>query len=100
MTFEQADANLAQAVAQLESGTLSLDESVKVYTQACNLLCNSVIHLHIFLSKKNWKIPGCNTCTHVDVFTVNYVYGSYGICRNRRHFAGYNMYVSLFRKYK
>ncbi|MEE1219633.1 MAG: exodeoxyribonuclease VII small subunit [Ruminococcus sp.] len=48
MTFEQADAKLAQAVAQLESGTLSLDESVKVYTQACNYLiyCKNELENH------------------------------------------------------
>lgn len=38
MTFEEANKKLDQTVAKLESSELSLQESVKLYAEACGLL--------------------------------------------------------------
>lgn len=48
LTFEQADTKLAQAVAELESGELSLEESIKVYEKACQYLmyCKNELENH------------------------------------------------------
>lgn len=38
LTFEQANAKLESAVSMLESGKMTLDETLKVYKEACLLL--------------------------------------------------------------
>ena len=38
LTFEQAQAQLEQSVKKLESGMLTLDERIKEYAHACELI--------------------------------------------------------------
>ncbi len=47
MTFEQANALLEQTVGKMESGNLTLQQSVKEYAKACDLLAYCMNELEI-----------------------------------------------------
>lgn len=51
MTFEQANRRLEETVRQLENKSLTLDESMKLYTKACDLLAFCVTELETYKGK-------------------------------------------------
>ena len=51
MTFEQANSRIDETVRQLEQKSLTLEESMKLYAQACDLLAFCVKELETYKGK-------------------------------------------------